>query len=87
MAVYSALLIVAAISAIDGAFHNHIIPNSRRLCSADDNIAGGCVGFSLVRAQAAANERDVEEALLRAQSALAADMGEEISVCVELGES
>ena len=86
MAVYSALLIVAAISAIDGAFHNRIIPSSRRLYSADDNIAGGCVGFSLV-AQAAANERDVEEALLRAQSALAADMGEEISVCVELGES
>lgn len=84
MTVYYALLLFA-ISAIDGAFHNQvIIPSSRRLCSADGYNPP--VGFFLVRAQAAANEQDVEEALLRAQSALAADVGDESTETQDPGE-
>lgn len=78
MAVYSAqsLLVVVLISAVAGAFQNRIIPSSCRLCSSDDDS----VGFFLARALAA-NEQDVAEALLRAQDAFAADMGEGTNVC------
>ena len=83
MAVYSAqsLLVVVLISAVAGAFQNRIIPSSSRLCSADDDSVGLLLRFFLTPRAQAANEQDVAEALLRAQDAFAADMGEGTNVC------